>query len=142
MRIKGGIVTISLGLMFASGVACHFSVSTGNLSGLKLGKDKGASQQTTSFAADDTIYAVAEVSNAPSKVKVKGRLSFEDVPGQDTAPIPGLEKTLDLPGSGTATYTFSPPADGWPKGKYKMEVFMLNEDGEQKDQKAASFTVS
>ena len=67
---------------------------------------------------------------------------FDDVEGQPSGPIPGLEQTLDLPGSGTATYTFTPPAAGWPKGKYKLEVLMMNADGEQKDQKSASFTVS
>ncbi|HEX8281945.1 MAG TPA: hypothetical protein VF588_01100 [Pyrinomonadaceae bacterium] len=56
--------------------------------------------------------------------------------------MPGLEKTLDLPGSGTATYTFSPPPSGWPKGKYKVEVIMLNEGGEKKDEKSANFSVS
>jgi hypothetical protein len=141
MQIKRWIIAFSLSLILA-GYACHFSVSTANLSSLKLSKDKTASQETNTFAEGDTVYAVAIVSNAPGKVKVKGRLSIEDVPGENSGPIPGLEKVLDLPGSGSATYTFSPPPDGWPKGKYKMEVFMLNEDGEQKDQKAASFTVS
>ena len=68
-------------------------------------------------------------------------LIVEDVPGQQSGPITGLESSVDLPGSGTATFTFSPPSSGWPKGKYKMEVVMLNEKGEQKDQKTASFTV-
>ena len=85
---------------------------------------------------------MATISNAPGAVKVKGRLAFEDVEGEQAGPIPGLEKTLDLPGSGTATYTFTPPSSGFPKGKYKVEVFMLNEAGEQKDQKSASFTVN
>ena len=66
----------------------------------------------------------------------------EEVEGETPGPIPGLEKTLDLPGSGTATYTFTPPPTGFPAGKYKVEVLMLNENGEQKDQKAASFTIS
>lgn len=89
-----------------------------------------------------TVYAVAEISNAPGKVKVKGRLAVEDVPGQQSGPIPGLEDTVELGGSGTATFTFSPTAAGWPQGKYKLEVLLLNEEGEQKDQKAAGFTIS
>jgi hypothetical protein len=117
-------------------------VSTANISGLKLGKDKEVSQETSSFGANDTVYSVATISNAPGAVKVKGRLVIEDVAGEQSGPIPGLEKTLDLPGSGTATFTFSPPTAGFPKGKYKVEVLMLDEGGEQKDQKAASFTVS
>jgi hypothetical protein len=53
-----------------------------------------------------------------------------------------LEKTLDLEGSGTATYSFTPPPEGWPKGKYKIEVILMDDAGAQKDQKSATFTVS
>jgi hypothetical protein len=142
MRTARGGLLVSLGLFVFAALACNFSASTANISDLKLGKDQTASQATTTFAAADTVYAVATISNAPGAVKVKGRLTIEDVEGEQAGPIPGLEKTLDLPGSGTATYTFTPPADGFPKGKYKVEVFMLNEAGEQKDQKSASFTVN
>jgi hypothetical protein len=135
-------VTFALGLMLALGIACNFSASTANLSSLKLGKDKEATTETSNFGTSDTVYAVATVSNVPDKVKVKGRLVVEDVAGEQSGPVPGLENTLDLAGSGTATFTFSAPASGWPKGKYKVEVTMMNEAGEQKDQKSASFSVS
>jgi hypothetical protein len=127
-------------LFLGAVVACSFS--SANLSSLKVGKDKTVSSETSTFAANDTIYAVGTVSNAPGKVKVKGLLAFEDVEGQKPGPIPGLEKTLDLDGSGTATYTFTPPPDGWPKGKYKIEVTLMDDSGAQKDQKTSSFTVS
>jgi hypothetical protein len=142
MRTTRWNLILGLGLVLIANVACNFSVSTANMSSLKLGKDKTVTQETSSFGTADTIYAVATISNAPGKVKVKGRLAVEDVPGQQTGPIPGLETTLDLAGSGTATFTFSPPADGWPKGKYNVEAVMLNENGEQKDQKTVSFTVN
>jgi hypothetical protein len=132
---------LCLGLLVLAGVACNFSASTANLSGLKLGKDKEASQETSTFGENDTVYAVATVSNAPGKVQVKGRLSVDSVEGEQAGPIPGLEKTLDLEGSGTATYTFTPPPSGWPKGKYKVETFLLDEQGQQKDTKSASFSV-
>ena len=128
--------------MLISFVACSFSVSTANISSLKLGTDKAVSKETSTFSATDTIYGVAEVSNAPSKVKVKGTFVVEDVEGEKSGPVPSLDTTVDLPGTGTATFTFTPPPSGWPKGKYKLEVVMLNENGEQKDQKSASFTVS
>lgn len=134
-------LTIGLAVLLATGAACSFSVSTANISGLKIGKDKTVSQESATFGANETVYGVATVSNAPGKVKVKGRLAVDDVPGQQTGPIPGLETTVELPGSGTATFTFSPPQDGWPKGKYKIEVLMMNEAGEQKDQKVGSFAV-
>lgn len=131
---------ISGGLMLAILIACSFS--TANLSSVKIGKDKAVSSETSSFAPNDTIYVVGTVGNAPGKVKVKGLLAFEDVEGEKAGPIPGLEKTLDLPGDGTATYTFTPPTAGWPKGKYKVEVTLMDDSGAQKDQKTATFTVS
>ncbi len=142
MRTARGGLAVALGVLVFAALACNFSASTANISDLTLAKDQAGTQKTNSFAATDTVYAVATISNAPGAVKVKGRLAIEDVEGEQTGPIPGLEKTLDLPGSGTATYTFTPPPSGFPKGKYKVEVFMLNEAGEQKDQKSASFTVN
>ena len=142
MRTKRWGLILGLGLLLTITVACSFSASTANISSVKLGKDKSVTAETGAFAPDDTIYAVAEISNAPGKVKVTGRLAVDDVPGQQSGPIPGLAKDLDLDGSGTATFTFSPPTAGWPKGKYKMEVLLFNEDGKQNDQKTASFTVS
>ena len=121
-------------------LAC--SMSTANLSSLKVSKDKAGSSETSTFGPNDTVYVVGTVSNAPGKVKVKGLLAFDDVAGQQPGPIPGLEKTLDLEGSGTATYTFTPPPAGWPKGKYKVEVTLMDDSGAQKDQKTATFTVS
>ena len=123
-----------MGLLLGLVIACNYSASTAHIGGLKLGKDKAASPETSGFSSGDTVYAVADIANAPGKVKVKGRLAVEDVEGQKSGPVPGLETTLDLAGSGTATFNFSPPPNGWPKGKYKIEIFMLNEEGEQKDQ--------
>ena len=133
---------LALGLLIAFGIACNFSASTANISELKLSKDKEAKTETGSFAAGDTVYAVATISNVPDKVKVKGRLVVEDVEGEEKGPVQATENTVELPNDGTATFTFSGPSSGWPKGKYKVEVVMTNEAGEQKDQKSADFTVS
>jgi hypothetical protein len=142
MQSKQWSLSVGLCLLLASAVACSFSVSTANLSSLKLGTDKTVTTATTNFSGADTIYGVAEVSNAPSKVKVKGTFVVDNVEGEKSGPVPGLETTVDLPGSGTANFTFTPPPNGWPKGKYKLEVVMLNENGEQKDQKTAEFSIS
>jgi hypothetical protein len=136
------MLVISLGLLLALALACKFSASTANISGLKIGKEKNVSSETNNFAPNDTVYGVATIGNAGSKVKVKGRLVVEDVSGLKTGPMPGVEDTVELPGSGTATFTFTPPASGWPAGKYKVEVLMMDENGDQKDQKSAGFSVS
>jgi hypothetical protein len=133
---------LGFGLLLSVVLACKFSATTANISGLKIGKDENVSSETSTFGPKDTIYAVANVSNVPGKVKLKGRLAIEDVPGQRSGPVPGLEDTVELSNSGTATFTFTPASAGWPKGKYKLEVLLLTETGEQKDEKSTTFTVS
>ena len=140
MNINRVRSAFAFAVLLVAVLACN--VSTANLSALKIGKDKDVSQETSSFSPGDIVYGVATVSNAPGKVKVKGRLVVEEVPGQETGPVPGLEKTIDLEGSGNATFTFTPPTRGWPAGRYKLEVFLLNDQGEQKDTKSATFSVS
>jgi len=137
MQTRRSTLVVSLGLLVVLALACKFSASTANISGLKIGKDKSVGTETSTFAPNDIVYAVATISNSPGKVKVKGRLVPEDAPGEK-----GPEDTVELPGSGTATFTFTPPAAGFPPGKYKIEVIMMNEDGEQKDTKSGTFTVS
>ena len=137
MKQTRSVLIVTFGLLVVLGLACKFSASTANISSLKIGKDKGVSTESSTFSPGDTVYAVATIGNAISKVKVKGRLVIEDAPGEK-----GPEDTVELPGSGTATFTFTPPSSGFPTGKYKIEVIMMNEDGQQKDQKSASFSVS
>jgi hypothetical protein len=136
MERTRSVFIVTFGLLVVLGVACKFSASTANISSLKIGKDKSVSTESSTFSPSDTVYAAATIGNAISKVKVKGRLVIEDAPGEK-----GPEDTVELPGSGIATFTFTPPSSGFPAGKYKIEVTMLNEDGEQKDQKSASFEV-
>jgi hypothetical protein len=135
-------LTVAAGLMLMVTLACNFSASTANISSVKIGKDRNVNQEATTFEGSDPIYVIATISNAPSKVKVKGQMVVESAEGLSAGPFPGLEKTLDLEGSGTATYSFTPPPSGWPKGKYKVDVTMMDDSGAQKDQKSVSFSVS
>ena len=130
-----------LGLLTLA-AACSFNVSTAKIGEFKLGKDKEMSQQTKAFETTDTIYSAAAISMNPGTVKVKGSLHIVEVEGQKPGPIPGIETTVTVPGEGTANINFTPPTNGWPQGKYKFEVLMLNEDGEQKDSKSQEFTVN
>jgi hypothetical protein len=141
MRTNKWNTALALGLLLAVALACSFSASTANIGSLGVSKDKAGSQTASAFEPGDTVYARAEIANSISTVKVKAHIAVEDVAGQPSGPIAASETSMDMPSSGTATFTFTPPAAGWPKGKYKVEVVMLNENGEQKDQKSASFTV-
>lgn len=122
--------------------ACSFNVSTANISGLKIGKDKEMQQETKTFEAGDTIHSAVVISNNLGTVKVKVILHIVDVEGLKLGPVPELETTATVEGGVTANFSASPPTNGWPKGKYKVEALMLNEEGEQKDSKSQEFTVN
>jgi hypothetical protein len=141
MQTKKYSVILALVLMAGPGLALSFGRALPNISGLKLGKDKGVSEEADSFAPDETIYISAQISNVASTVNVKARLLVEDVPGQEKGPIPGLEATLNMGRNGTADFDFSAPNKGWPKGKYAVEVIMAGQQGEELDKKSAELTV-
>lgn len=132
------IVTLAAGL-----AGCSFSVTTAHLDSLSIAKDKAGKVPSNTFGPHDQIHARATVANVPSKVTLKWQLITEQVDGQPhDAPVSALDMTVDLPSDGSSSYDLSPPEDGWPVGKYRIEVRMLVESGEQKDQKIAPFTVN
>lgn len=128
------------GLALVLALAACKETPTG-ITSMKLGKDKDATAETSTYATGDTVFAVAAVSST-GKVKVTGRLLVDEVEGQAKGPIPGLDTTIDLASSGTANFNYTPPTAGWPKGKYTLEVVVTDEAGAQKDKKSANFTVS
>lgn len=141
MRTRKWSVILISGLILSAVSACSFT--TANISSLKLSKDKEGTTETTTFAPTDSIYARANVSNVPSKVTLKFRLITEDVVGQPkNSPVTQFDTTVEIPSDGVGTYSLSPPTAGWPVGKYRIEVAMLIESGEQKDHEAIGFTVS
>lgn len=90
MQVKNSYLIFCLSFILLTLPACSVSMTTANISSLKLGKDKSVSQETATFETGDGIYAAAVVSNVPSAVKVKARLLVDDVPGQERK---GLSQT-------------------------------------------------
>ena len=143
MHTKRWNLALGLGLILAAALACNFNFSTANISSLKVGKDEKATTDTATFGPRDKVYLVATLSNTSDKWKMRCRLYFDDVQGQKSGEmIPDSEKIIELPGAGTATYWYTWGGQGWPNGKYKAEVVMINEQGEEKDKKSATFNVT
>ncbi|HUK91557.1 MAG TPA: hypothetical protein VLZ81_14235 [Blastocatellia bacterium] len=144
MRTRKCSLTLILVLMFGPCLGASFgrtAPNITNISGLKLGHDKGVSEEADSFEPGDTIYAAARISDVAGAVNVTAHLVVDDVPGQQRGPIPGLEATVNMAASGTANFNFSAPTKGWPKGKYVVVVVVHSPDGEEIDKKAAELTV-
>jgi hypothetical protein len=144
MRTNRWNLTLALGLILVAALACNYSFTTANLSNLKLGKDKDVKTETSSFDSNDTVYGIATVSNTSDKHKVKIRLLYDDVKGQESGKLfPGTEASTTVDGARDVPLNFTPPASGWANGRYKVEVTMFDEDGnKQIDQKTATFNVS
>jgi hypothetical protein len=143
MRANRWNLVLVLGLMVAIALACKGGFTTANISSVKVSKEKSASTETSSFAPTDTIYIVAQLSNASEKWKMKCRLIYDDVKDEKSGDaVSGSEQSVDLEGSGTATYTYKPLGGGLASGKYKAEVSMVNDKGEQKDQKTVNFEIT
>jgi hypothetical protein len=136
---KLGIFAI-LGFTLFIAQACN--VSTANISSFKSSSDKEGKTETTAFKTGDTLFANAQISNNPGKVKVKFYLLAEDVKGLkkgDT--LKGSDVTVDVEGDGKGQYSV-PVAAGFLAGTYKLNADMINEAGEKKDGKSITVTVT
>jgi hypothetical protein len=135
---------LALCLILIAVFACNFSATTANISSVKLSKDSSGNPEASSFGPNDTVYAVATVANSASAVKVRARVLFVDVQGQQAnSPLPGAEAEVTVPDSRPAIFDFSKSGQGWPNGRYRIEVTMLNaETNQQIDQKTVEFTVT
>jgi len=85
--------------------------------GRGIGVDKRVTDATSSFKPDDTIYA-AVVTNGTSPAEIKARWTFQDGQVVD-------ESVQHIAPNGTESSEFhiSKP-NGWPAGKYTLEVFL------------------
>ena len=100
--------------------------------GRSLNADKTISDNANSFKANDTIYAsVATAGSAPTAT-LKARWTYQD--GQV---VNESTQTIAPTGDARTEFHISKP-DGWPTGKYKLEVFLNGSSAATKDFEVAS----
>jgi hypothetical protein len=132
---------LAVGLFLGALLACN--ATTAHIGSLKVATDEEGKNEAKSFKPGDKVYAVAQISNNPGKVQAKFRILYDDVKGQQSGEVvEGAEKTLDIDGSRPAIFWITLPGRGFNNGRYKVEVSMLTENGQQKDQKSSTFDVS
>jgi hypothetical protein len=140
MKTKSGFL-LAIGLFIGVVLACN--ATTANISSLKVSTDEEGKNESKSFKPGDKVYAVANIANNVGKVKAKFRVLYDKVEGETAGSVvQGAEKTLDIEGSRPAIFWITLPPSGFNNGRYKMEVSMLTENGEQKDQKTDTFEVT
>ena len=86
--------------------------------GLGLGSDKRVTDKTDSFSPTETVYVSVRTEGASPSATLKARWTFQD--GQL---VQESSQTIAPTGTAMTAFHVSNPA-GWPKGSYKVEVFL------------------
>ena len=89
--------------------------------GNAVGADGKVAAPSASFAKADTIYAVVETQTSDATASVPGKLSAKWTHVDSSQVITEESKDFAFTGPGTTTFQISKP-DGWPTGKYKVEI--------------------
>ena len=95
--------------------------------GRSLNADKTISDNSNSFKANDTIYASIATAGTAATATLKARWTYQD--GQV---VNESTQTIAPTGDARTEFHISKP-DGWPTGKYKLEVFLNGSSVATKD---------
>jgi hypothetical protein len=110
----------------AGGTAQAVRVTDVNL-GRTLNADKTVADNTDSFRPADTVYASVVTDGSSSNATLKARWTYQD--GQL---VEESVQTIAPTGKATTEFHISKP-DGWPTGKYKVEVSLNGATAETKE---------
>ena|ERR1700736_528249 len=83
----------------------------------------------TTFASNaPKLYAIFKTKGVTPGDKIRGVLIAEDVGDVAPANTKVLEKTISLEGdTDDGDFNFSKPTNGWPVGKYRVEIYVNDE---------------
>ena len=95
--------------------------------GRSVGGDKRVTEKVSDFRPNDVIYASVLTSGASPNAVLRARWTFGD--GQL---VSESEQTIAPSGDAATEFHVSKP-DGWPVGKYKVEVFLNGTPAQSKD---------
>ena len=99
--------------------------ATASVSAVDLGNAVGADMRVTapmsSFAPKDTIYAAVSTASSDPAASVPGKLGAKWTHVDSSQTVHEETRDINFTGSGVTDFQISKP-DGWPTGKYKVEV--------------------
>ncbi len=93
------------------------AVSLGNA----IGADNKVTAPSTTFAKADTIYAAVDTQTSDAAASVPGKLAAKWTHVDSNQTVHEESKDFAFAGPGTTAFQISKP-DGWPTGKYKVEI--------------------
>ena len=123
------IALIALSAFAFIAMACSVSMTTAKIESFNFGKNDKATPPVTSFNVGEQVFAIANVTGAMGKNKIKYKIT----------PAGGspVEKEVEFEGSKPITYSFTPTNPG----EIKFDVSLLDDTGKEIDKKSGSITV-
>ena len=99
--------------------------ATASVSAIDLGNAVGADMRVTApmstFAPKDTIHAAVSTATSDPAATVPGKLGVKWTHVDSSQTVHEESRDIAFAGSGVTDFQISKP-DGWPTGKYKVEV--------------------
>lgn len=99
--------------------------ATASVSAVDLGNAVGADMRVTApmstFAPKDTIHAAVSTATSDPAATVPGKLGVKWTHVDSSQTVHEESRDIAFAGSGVTDFQISKP-DGWPTGKYKVEV--------------------
>jgi hypothetical protein len=95
--------------------------------GRAIGGDRSITDRTESFRPNDTIYASVATDGTAQSATLRARWTFEDGQVVDES-----TRTITPSGQERTEFHIAKP-DGWPAGRYNVEIFLNDQPAERKD---------
>lgn len=99
--------------------------STASVTGVDLGNAVGADMRVTApmttFAPKDTIHATVSTATSDPMASVTGKLGAKWTHVDSNQTVHEDSRDVTFTGNGVTDFQISKP-DGWPTGKYKVEI--------------------
>ncbi len=103
------------------------AAATASVTGVDLGNAVGADMRVAApmgtFAPKDTIYAAVMTATSDPAASVAGKLGAKWTHVDSNQVVHEDSKDLTFAGDGVTDFQISKP-DGWPTGKYKVEIML------------------
>ena len=103
------------------------AAATANVTGVDLGNAVGADMRVAApmgtFAPKDTIHAAVMTATSDPAASVAGKLGAKWTHVDSNQVVHEDSKDLTFAGDGVTDFQISKP-DGWPTGKYKVEIML------------------
>lgn len=123
MNTKKLSILLAAVVLIAAQLACAAGEPT--FDNVRSSSDSDGAQRTSTFGASDTLYVVGDITNGAVGNQVVSRWYIENAAGFDpNFFMDEIIYTVEEDGfTGIVTFSFEPPADGWPAATYRVEVY-------------------